>query len=152
MAESRMIEPNTLLVNRRYRASRDLIWQAWTEPQRLRRWFGTPDYDLETVEIDLTVGGEYRKVFRTTENELVTVSGQYREIMKPERLVYTWNVTGAGRNLHDTLVTVTFVVHGDETEVTIRHEGLTTDEVREGHKQGWTGNLDQLAGEVEGEE
>ena len=114
MTECRLIRPDTLLVTRRYRAKRDLIWAAWTQPERLKRWFGTPGYTLETVEIDLRVGGKFRKVFRTSDDELITVQGEYREVDEPARLVYTWNVTGSDRNLVDSLVTVSLTEHGDE--------------------------------------
>ena len=149
MTECRLIQPDTLLVTRRYRAKRELIWEAWTQPERLKRWFGTPGYTLETVEIDLRVGGKFRKVFRTSDDELITVQGEYREVDEPARLVYTWNVTGSDRNLVDSLVTVSLTEHGDEVEVTVQHEGLISDDVLSGHRTGWIGNLDQLADEVE---
>lgn len=150
MTECEFIEPDTLLVNRRYRAPREAVWEAWTQPEALKRWFGTPGFVLEAVEIDLRVGGTYRLDFRTPENEKVTVQGEYREVLEPAKLIYTWNVTGAGRGLHNTLVTVSIIEHGDETEVVVRHEGLTTEDVIAGHRRGWTGNLDQLADEIEG--
>ena len=84
MGECKRIGPDTLLVSRRYRAPVDLISQAWTDPLRLKRWFGTPGFDLQEVDIDLRVGGEYRKLFHTPEGDHVTVRGEYREVIKPE--------------------------------------------------------------------
>jgi uncharacterized protein YndB with AHSA1/START domain len=152
MSKAKLIQPDTLLVNRQYAAPRELVWKAWTEPESLKQWFGTPGYDLQIVEIDLRIGGAYRKVFRTPEGERLTVYGEYREVVEPERLVYTWSATGAGRDLRDSLVTVTLTGLGQETELTVRHEGLVGEDVIDRHRRGWTGNLDQLAGAVEGKD
>jgi len=149
MTECRLIEPSTLLVSRRYRAPRGLVWKAWTEPARLKRWFGGADHVLEEVDIDLRVGGSLRKVFRSPQGDRVTVSGEYREVVEPEKLVHTWNVTGGGYAMRGTLVTITFATAGQMTEVTVRHEGLDAAPDRASHQKGWIDSLDRLAAEVE---
>ncbi len=136
------------MLNRRYRAPRTLVWAAWTEPARLKRWFASPGHTLEECEIDLREGGAFRKVFRIPEGDRVTVAGEYRTIIEPEKLVYTWQATGAGREMPVTLVTVTFTEQDLDTDVEVTHEGLVGDAVFESHRNGWMNNLEQLADEV----
>jgi uncharacterized protein YndB with AHSA1/START domain len=71
-------------------APRRLVFDAWTKPELLMRWFGGPrDWKLTLCEVDLRVGGAYRFVTRRTDGREMGWGGIYREIVAPERLVFT---------------------------------------------------------------
>jgi len=69
--------------------------------------------------------------------------GTYREILPPEKLVYTWS--WEGQDPMETLVTVEFREVGDSTEVELTHERFPNAEERDKHNEGWVGCLDQLS-------
>jgi len=82
-----------------------------------------------------------------------TALGEYREVRRPERVVYTWTWEGnedAMSGSADTLVEVEFAADGDGTIVTLTHSGFGNDEIAGMHEQGWTGTLAQLAEHVDG--
>jgi uncharacterized protein YndB with AHSA1/START domain len=66
-----------------------LVWKAWTQPEHVMRWYGCSSMTLAVCEIDLRVGGAYRFVMRGPDGTDWPMSGIYREIMPPNRLVYT---------------------------------------------------------------
>lgn len=69
---------------------RSLVFDAWTKPELLKRWLGVrAGWSLAVCEIDLTVGGAYRFVWRGRNGTEIGMSGIYREIVRPERLVAT---------------------------------------------------------------
>lgn len=74
-------------------------------------------------------------------DEVGVMVGEYREIDRPHRLVYTWSYEGEE---HESLVTVEFTQHGERTTVVLVHEGLPSDESRRRHDEGWHGTFDNL--------
>jgi uncharacterized protein YndB with AHSA1/START domain len=84
-------------VTRVFDAPRDLIWEAHTKPELLRRWLLGPDgWTMPVCEIDLRVGGRYHYAWRSdADGTQFGFRGQYREIVQPERIVHTERVDGA---------------------------------------------------------
>lgn len=79
-----------IVFTRDFRAPRELVFEALTQPELLRRWFvGPPGWTLETCEVDLRVGGAYRYVWASPEGQPMGMGGVYREVQRPERLVHT---------------------------------------------------------------
>lgn len=78
-----------IVFTRVFDAARQRVFDAWTKPEHLMRWFGCRRSSLVRCEVDLRVGGTYRFVARTDEGTEHTVSGVYRDIAAPERLVFT---------------------------------------------------------------
>jgi uncharacterized protein YndB with AHSA1/START domain len=80
-----------ITMTRLFDAPRDLVWEAMTKPEHVRRWWGCLDegYSVPVCEIDLRVGGTWRFVGRGPEGDYPAFYGEYREIDRPERLVYT---------------------------------------------------------------
>src|SRR5260221_14208184 len=74
---------------RDFDAPRELVWKAWTRPEYFRRWYGCSTVSLAVCEIDLRVGGAYRYVMRGADGAEFAISGIYREVVPPQRLVYT---------------------------------------------------------------
>lgn len=79
-----------IMMTRAFDAPRDLVFDALTKPELLKRWFHGPDgWSLETCEIDLRVGGSYRCVWHDPDGVEMGISGVHKEIVPPERLVRT---------------------------------------------------------------
>ena len=80
-----------LELTHRFAAPREEVFDAWTNPEVLKRWWAAaPTWSTPLAEIDLREGGRYRLSMRTDVGEVHTVGGEYREIRPPERLAYTW--------------------------------------------------------------
>jgi uncharacterized protein YndB with AHSA1/START domain len=77
-------------MTRVFDAPRNLVFDAWTKPELLRRWLGVrAGWSMAVCEVDLKVGGEYRYVWRGADGAEMGMGGVYREIVAPERLVVT---------------------------------------------------------------
>jgi uncharacterized protein YndB with AHSA1/START domain len=79
-----------IVMTRTFNAPRHLVFDAWTKPELLKRWFGTPPgWTMPVCEVDLRPGGTYRYVMHGPAGEEVIMRGEYREVVRPERLVTT---------------------------------------------------------------
>jgi uncharacterized protein YndB with AHSA1/START domain len=79
-----------IVLTRAFDAPRHLVFDAFTRPELVRRWLlGPPGWSMPVCEIDLRVGGAYRWVWRNADGIEMGVSGVYREIVPPGRLVAT---------------------------------------------------------------
>ncbi len=129
----------TLILRRSIAAPRERVFDAWTTPELMRQWFCPNDtFSVAIAEVDLRVGGKYRIGMEDRNHVVRIAKGTYREVDRPERLVFTWSWD------HDpveTLVTLTFIDLGSATEITLKHEFLATVERRDDHAHGWTGCL-----------
>jgi uncharacterized protein YndB with AHSA1/START domain len=104
-----------ILMTRLFDAPRDLVFDAFTKPHLIKRWLTGPDgWSLPVCEVDLKVGGSLRYVWRHADGTDMGLSGAYREIKRPERIVHSelfdedW--TGG-----ETLVTTVFIEEGGRT-------------------------------------
>jgi uncharacterized protein YndB with AHSA1/START domain len=136
-------------LERTFAAPPEEVFDAWTNPEVLRRWWGArPTSSSPGCEVDLRVGGRYLLQMRDGETgELHAVGGEYREVVRPLRLVYTWCWQGS-EGLHPghvSLVTVDFRPDGQATTVVLEHTGLASEESRDRHAVGWRGSLENLA-------
>lgn len=95
--------------------------------------------------MDFRPGGAYRTCLRSPEGKDYWVQGFYREIVEPERLVFThaWE-NEDGQPKHETLVTVTFAEHGGKTKLTFHQAIFESVEGRNSHQLGWSECLDRL--------
>ena len=155
MAEAQMTDRETefaeaLRLSRRLKAPREAVFRAFTDPAALAKWFGPEGVQVTDVEVDLRTGGAYSMVFGETDGSSHGLSGIYREISPPERLVMTWVWDHGVMAGVETLVTIEFGAAGAETELTLTHEKLPSQESLDMHSQGWTSTfncLDQLVAE-----
>lgn len=136
-----------LTLTRVYAAPRELVFSAWTDPDQFAGWLGPHGFTAPSVTLNLTVGGNWRACMRNeTTGAEVWVHGVYREIVPPERLVFTWE----GEALPEpTVVTLTFAEDGGKTELTLHHAGFPDVAARDDHTGGWTEALEELAGYLE---
>lgn len=85
-------DPNapTILTRRWFAAPPELVWEAWTRAELLRRWMGPRTLECVLYEVDLRVGGGWRMVHRAPDGQEFGFHGEYREIVRPHRLVGTF--------------------------------------------------------------
>jgi uncharacterized protein YndB with AHSA1/START domain len=150
------IDPNRreLTIRRTFAAPRALVWQAWTDPKQLAKWWGPHGFTNPVCEIDLRPGGAIHIVMRAGDGTDYPMRGEFREIVPPERLVFTnYPVDDEGRQLIDGLTTVTFVEHEGTTEMTLqtRATGLSPIAINmiAGMAAGWGQSIERLAALVQ---
>ncbi len=135
-----------LLITRVFDAPREIVFRAWTEPEHLIRWRGPKGFTTTVISMDLRPGGAYRFHMRSPEGTDHWLRGVYREIVEPERLVFTWAWEDEqGRPRHETLVTVTFEELAGKTRLTLRQAVFESVTARDAHRTGWSSSLDRLA-------
>jgi len=135
----------TLNLRRIFKAPRKKVFRAWTDPEELQKWWGPEGYATPSAEVNLRVGGKYRLGMRKLpDGEIFYLTGIYREVRPPERLVYSWRWE-AEPEYGETQVTVDFRQAGNSTEVVLTHEFFPTGKARDDHNRGWSSCLDRLA-------
>jgi uncharacterized protein YndB with AHSA1/START domain len=113
MASSRAAEvtlpaDDQILITREFDAPRELVYEAWTTPELVRRWWSGQRGQMTVAEIDLRVGGGWRYVMVASGDMEVAFHGEFREIVPGERIVSTEVYEGAGPDSEGTLNTATF--------------------------------------------
>jgi uncharacterized protein YndB with AHSA1/START domain len=147
-----------LAMTRVFDAPRGQVFRAWTEPERLKRWWGPRGHTMPVCEIDLRPGGVFFHFMRSPEGHEVFSRGVFREVVVPERIVVTDSFADTEGNVvpptHygmgpdwpvETLMTVTFEEDGGATRVTVRYAGVPPGADRDGSVRGWSESLDRLA-------
>lgn len=79
---------NEIIMTRVFDAPREMVFDAFSKPELLRRWFGPRGWSLMECTVDLRVGGGFRFVLRGPEGQTMGMRGTYREIARPERSVH----------------------------------------------------------------
>ncbi len=108
-----------IAMTRVFDAPRNLVYDAYTKPELLKRWFGVHSgWSLVVCEIDLQVGGKYRYVWRGPDGMEMGLGGVFREIVPGERVVAT-EVFDQSWYEGEAVGTVTFVEEGGKTTLTM---------------------------------
>jgi uncharacterized protein YndB with AHSA1/START domain len=137
-----------LVITRVFDAPRELVFQVWTDPAHVTKWWGPHGFTapLETVTLDLRPGGSWRIRMLTPDGAEFWMYGVYREIVAPERLVFTYcGAPAPDEPAHETLVTVAFAeLSGNRTAMTFRQGVFPTVADRDDHHGGWSECFDEL--------
>jgi uncharacterized protein YndB with AHSA1/START domain len=134
-----------LEIERIFDAPRSLVFKAWTEPEHLVHWYGPRGFTLRSCKLDLRPGGSWRSCMLSPEGREYWVKGVYREIVEPERLVFTYaHENQDGTVVNETLVTVTFAEQRGKTKLTLRQAIFESVKERDSHRGGWNSSLDRL--------
>lgn len=151
------------VISRVFDAPRELVYQAWSEPERMARWWGPKGFTVQVKQLDLRPGGMYHYCLKNPGGYEMWGKFVYREIVAPERLVFVSSFSDADGNLTrhpmsatwplETLSTVLFEDEGGKTKLTIQwipmnateEERKTFAEGKVGMEQGLGGTLEQLA-------
>jgi uncharacterized protein YndB with AHSA1/START domain len=132
----------SLTMKRRLNATPAEVFQAWTDPKLLMRWFGPENVETMEVQVDPRLGGSYRVVMLEDTGERHEVSGTYLDFVPDQRLVLSWSWVTTPERV--SRVTVTFKGDGEGTILTLLHEKLFDEQAVIGHTHGWTGSLVKL--------
>jgi uncharacterized protein YndB with AHSA1/START domain len=138
-----------VIITRVFNAPRELVFKAFTEREHLIKWWGPGMFTNPVCEVDLRVGGAWRIIMRGPDGTDYPCGGVYREIIEPERLVFTNNATDAqGNRLLDGLTEVTFSNVGGRTKLTLKTRAIGlvpfAPQMLAGMEAGWSQSLDKL--------
>ncbi len=135
-----------LVITRVIDAPRPLVFKAWTEPEQVARWWGPQGFVTTFCEMDIRPGGKFRFCMRSPSGSDHWKRGVYREIVAPERIVFTFAWQDAtGNPGHELLTTVTFAEQGRKTRLTLHQALFETVEGCDDHRRGWTSCLERFA-------
>lgn len=135
-----------LVLRRTFAASPKDVFQVWTTPEYMQRWFRpSKDFVHPFIEVDLRVGGQYRVGFESPEGTVDVVKGEFLEVNDPQKLVYSWWWEQPNEFAEiETQVTVDFLEKDGGTELVLTHERFSKPGMQERHMAGWTGALELL--------
>ncbi|MGH6892427.1 MAG: SRPBCC domain-containing protein, partial [Dongiaceae bacterium] len=134
-----------LVLTRVFDAPRALVFKAWIQPERLVRWWGPKGFTTPSCKMDPRPGGNYRFHMRSPQGTDHHLQGAYREIVEPERLVFTWAwLDERGKPRHETVLTVTFTEYGKKTKLALHQAIFESVTARDAHQGGWISGLDCL--------
>lgn len=122
-----------------------LVFRLWSSRDHLLRWWGPKNFTATSQTFEFRPGGAYRHTIHAPDGRAHAMSGVFREILEPGRIVFTFawdDETGAPAN--ENLVTVTIAGEGEGTRLTFRQEPFSTAEDRDSHAGGWGECLDRL--------
>jgi uncharacterized protein YndB with AHSA1/START domain len=139
-------EPGIAVV-RIFDAPRERVWKEWTEPERFADWFGGGEAEvpLATVSMDVRKGGRLRAtMFAGPGRREIHWKGEYREVVEPERLVFTLS-DQPGEEAYE-LITVVLTDLGDgRTELRFEQHGSLSPEQYGRAGDGWSSFFDRMA-------
>jgi uncharacterized protein YndB with AHSA1/START domain/DNA-binding transcriptional ArsR family regulator len=144
-SEQERIEPPGYVVRieRAFDAPAEVVFDAWTSPEVLRRWFHVaPDWETPEAEVEPRIGGKIRVVMRKPDGTEHGASGEYTKIDRPHRLAMTWTFDDDPSNQQ--LLELSFSESEGTTTVVMINSGISTDERRDAQHDGWHGCLDSL--------
>jgi uncharacterized glyoxalase superfamily protein PhnB/uncharacterized protein YndB with AHSA1/START domain len=151
------------VITRVFDAPRALVWQAFTDPKRMKEWWGPKGAKVVHSKMDLKLGGTYHYGMKTADGATIWGKFQFREIVPRERLVFIncFSDEDGGITRHPMAPSWPMLMHstftfedepGGKTKVTIRwqayqaspEEQATFDAGHDSMRQGWSGSLDVL--------
>lgn len=151
-----------LVITRVFAAPRTLVWQAFTESERLAHWWGPRGFTMEVRTLDLRPGGVFHYSMRSPTGDVMWGTFVYREIRAPERLVFVSGFADEAGSLarapfsptwpREILNTVTLTEADGKTTVTLRGGPINATEeerdtfwkAQQSVRQGFAGTFDQL--------
>ena len=139
----------TLELSRRFDAPPEEVFDAWLDKD-WGQWLPPAGAHCEVVEITPRIGGRYRVQMRMGDGREVEISGVYRDISRPKKIVMTWM---GNYNNQETVITLTFQPDRGGTLMSLKQEGFHEEAQRDGYRSGWTGaggSFDKLAAYLEG--
>lgn len=160
----RPVAADEFFISRLLHAPRALVWQAWTDAQHLKRWWGPHGFDIPQCEAEVRVGGAYRVVMRSADGVDYPITGEFREVQPIERLVMTLDATEHPPAWHDLVranrapgdnnpagvmvQTASFSNLGEATQLSIRTRfesaAIRDAMLKMGMLEGWSQSLERL--------
>lgn len=130
-------------IERTFAASAEEVFDAWTSPEVMRRWFHcAPDWDTPQAEVDLRVGGKVRIVMRRPDGTEAGAQAEYTLLDRPHRLAMTWTFDDDPSN--EQVIELSFSESDGSTTALMVNSGISTDERRGAQDWGWHGCFEEL--------
>ena len=123
-----------VVVRRRMPAPREVVFEAWIDPEGIREWMCPGDATSAEAVLDVRVGGSFRIVMKGKDRDHVQI-GTYEVVDPPSKLVFSWSSIENPSAV--TRVTVEFFARGEESELVITHEGFLKPDVAKRYDGGW---------------
>lgn len=141
-----------LTIVRIFAAPRELVYKAFTDPEHTKHWMGPRGFAATHFEQDARPGGKWRACLHQTGDWQgrtfpdLWQGGVFKEIVPPERIVYTFAWEGqGGQPTRETLITTLFTELGnDRTQMNFHQAFFDSIGQRDGHNDGWSSSLDRL--------
>ena len=136
-----------LTITRVFDARREQVWKEWTEPERFADWYGGSDAEVpvSTVSMDVREGGAWRAtMFAGPGRREIQWQGEYREVVEPERLVFTVS-DQPGEDAYELVIVVLTDLGDGRTEMLLEQRGRMSAEQYKRAGEGWSGFFDRMA-------
>lgn len=135
-----------LVIERIFDAEVELLWKTWTEPEYISQWFGSDiNGTVQSVDIDLKIGGKYRIQFSDSDQSLHTCRGEYLNIEYLKNLQMSWEWESELNQI--TVLNIDFKAMNDKTKITLTHSNLIFDTIHN-YEYGWNGALDKIKNKI----
>ena len=134
----------SLTLVRRIKARPSIVFDAVTTAEGIAQWWGPDAGPVLIAEVDPRQGGRYRVRFRMLDGTEHECSGEYLEVVQPERVVMSWRWEGGEEDPNESRVEIVLKAVAEGTEITFTHSLLHGEESRRSHTEGWSGSLDKL--------
>jgi uncharacterized protein YndB with AHSA1/START domain len=134
--------PHSIRIMRHFVEPPVKLWQAWTDPQRVRLWFGSdPNGTVIQTQLDVQVGGKFEVTFANADRTTYTCYGTYREVEPNTKLIFSWS----WKNTPDVeeLVSVSLQADGSGTLMTFVHANIDPD-TSHAYETGWSTTFEKL--------
>jgi len=136
----------TLRLERLIPTPPEVLFQLWTEPAQLLRWWGPDGYEASVHTLDARPGGRWRTTLRRPDGSVLAMSGVYCIVEPPRRLAFTWAWEDAsGARGHETEVVVIFEATPGGTRLVLVQQRFESKKARDNHNVGWSSSFDRLA-------
>ena len=135
-----------VVITRVYDAPRRLVFAAWSSAEHLMRWWGPNGFSVPECTVEFRAGGRFDLCMRGPDGTDYWMRGAFREVVPPERIVFTSIIDEEAKQ--EIVTTVTFAEAAGRTTVTVRQTVPVDPMMARGQRQGWTEQLERLAAHV----
>jgi len=150
--DAKAAAPRTLTISRVFAAPRELVFQAWSSAERMKRWFSPEGVEVPEAEIDCRAGGAFVICMRLPDGTEHWCRGAFGEVVPPEKLTFDCEVSAGGKPGFLVRTAVLFATEGAGSRMTVEQSYEIYDEAFrfavEGSAEGWRTTLDKLEREV----
>ncbi|SDC98594.1 SRPBCC family protein [Actinokineospora iranica] len=140
-----MTEPS-LTITRVFDAPPALLYDVWTDPAHLAKWWGPKDFHASSIDLDATEGGKWRHCMVSPDGREHWSHGEFRVLQPPEKLAFTF--TWEAEDALATLVTIDFEDQDGKTLMTFRQGPFADESTRDDHRDGWLEAFDDITAHV----
>lgn len=147
--EARPLADDELLITRSFDAPAALVFRIWESREHAIRWWGPKSFTCKQIEIDFRPGGAWRACIVSETQGEKWMGGEYREIVRDRKIVFTFAWDEGSGPAMDTVITVTFEDKAGKTVQTFHQAPLPDVETRDSHIVGWTSFVESEAAYAE---